>query len=78
MYSVKLAVNERDERSIDQIPLHASRPVNFGGKPRWARAGVYFHKESEIAGGKARAPPDIIIAMTGVAEATVTRASNVP
>lgn len=49
------------------------RLISGGGPrdPRRARAGVYFHKESEIAGGKACAPPDIIIAMTGAADATV-------
>lgn len=36
--------------------LRAGRPVNFGSRPhdpRRARAGVYFHRESEIASGKA-------------------------
>lgn len=57
--------------SIDQreIALRYWR-VNFGVAPRDPRGmvdacRVYFHEESEIAGGRERARSDIIIAMTG-------------
>lgn len=57
----KITSGQRTTRVIHRSnsALRAGRPVNFGGRPRdprRARAGVYFHRESEIAGGKPRVP----------------------